>query len=46
MQVAQYEKQKRENVRLAGELERLEKEVLRQKSLRYAPAYSAFILLF
>jgi hypothetical protein len=34
--VAQYEKLKRENTRLGGELERLEKEVLRQKSLRCA----------
>ena len=33
-QVAQYEKLKRENTRLGGEVERLEKEVLRQKSLR------------
>ena len=50
VQVAQYEKQKRENVRLAGEVERLEKEVLRQKSLRYAspplpPSYHSSVFI-
>ena len=33
-QSAQYEKLKRENTRLQAEVERLEKEVLRQKALR------------
>ena len=35
-QSAQYEKLKRENTRLQAEVERLEKEVLRQKALRCA----------
>ena len=34
MQVAQYEKVKREAARLAAEVERLDKEVIRQKTLR------------
>ena len=36
MQSAQHEKLKRENTRLQAEVERLEKEVLRQKALRCA----------
>jgi len=36
LQSAQYEKLKRENTRLQAEVERLEKEVLRQKALRCA----------
>lgn len=34
MQVAQYDKVKREAARLASEVERLDKEVIRQKTLR------------
>ena len=36
VQVAQYEKVKREAARLAAEVERLDKEVIRQKTLRCA----------
>lgn len=40
-QVAQYEKVKREAARLATEVERLDKEVIRQKTLRWVPLHRA-----
>lgn len=43
VQVAQYEKVKREAARLAAEVERLDKEVIRQKTLRCAARCSVVL---